>query len=64
MCKCDNFKMGFKGSKWVWTGCSWLKIGSVASCPRHINEPSCLIKGGEFLYQLNDYQFLKKDSVI
>jgi hypothetical protein len=26
------------------------------------NEPSDFVKGGEFLYQMNDCQFFKKDS--
>jgi hypothetical protein len=29
----------------------------------HVKEPLDYIEGWEFLYQLNDYQFLKKDSV-
>jgi hypothetical protein len=34
----------------------------VGSC-EHGNEPSSSIKGGEFLDELSDSQFLKKDSV-
>jgi hypothetical protein len=33
----------------------------VRSCD-HANKPSGLIKGGEFLDWLSDYQHLKKDS--
>jgi hypothetical protein len=34
----------------------------VGSC-EHGNEPSGSMKGGEFLDQINDYQFLKKELV-
>jgi hypothetical protein len=46
----------------VWTGCIWLKIGSVAGCCEDGNEPSGSIIGGEFIDYLNDYYLLKKDS--
>jgi hypothetical protein len=36
--------------------------GPAAGSCEHGNEPSITVKGGEFLCQLNDYQFLKKDS--
>jgi hypothetical protein len=34
----------------------------VAGFCEHGNKPSGSIKGGEFLYQLNDYEFLKKET--
>jgi hypothetical protein len=34
----------------------------VAMSCEHGNEPSCSIKGGEFIDQLNEYQVFKKDS--
>jgi hypothetical protein len=34
----------------------------MASTCEHGNEPSGSIKGREFLYQLSDYQLLKKES--
>jgi hypothetical protein len=33
----------------------------MAAYCEHDNEPTGLIKDGEFLHQLNDYQLLKKD---
>jgi hypothetical protein len=33
----------------VWTGFSWLRIGTVAGFREHSNEFSCFIIGGEFL---------------
>jgi hypothetical protein len=42
-------------------GVFWPGQGPVAGSGRHDNEPSNLIKGGEFLDQLSDYQLLKKD---
>jgi len=37
--------------------------GPVADRSEQGSEPSGSMKGGEFLEQLSDYQFLKKDSV-
>jgi hypothetical protein len=33
----------------MWTGFMWLRRELVAGCCEHGNEPSCSIKGGEFL---------------
>jgi hypothetical protein len=41
----------------MWIGFIWLRISPMAESCEHASE------GGEFLDQLNDYQFLKKDSV-
>jgi hypothetical protein len=38
----------------LWTGCVWFKMGPVAVCCGHGNEPSCSIKGREFLDQMCD----------
>jgi hypothetical protein len=40
------------------TGFNWLRIRFSG---KHGNEPSSYMKSEEFLNQLNDYQFLKKD---
>jgi len=38
-------KLGVK----MWAGSMWLRIGPMAGCCEHGNEPSGSIKGGEFL---------------
>jgi hypothetical protein len=46
----------------VWIGFIWLRIGTVDGSYKLGNGPSGSITGAEFLDQLSDYQFLKKDS--
>jgi hypothetical protein len=38
------------------------RIGRVTDAPKHGNELSGAVKGGEFLYQLTKYQLLQKNS--
>jgi hypothetical protein len=43
--------------KWggkVWTGFSWLRIGTSGGCCEYGNEPSAYIKGGNILLLLSD----------
>jgi hypothetical protein len=44
-----------------YSGFSWLRIGSVANCREHSSESSGSVNGGAFLYQMSDYELLKKD---
>jgi hypothetical protein len=46
----DNIKMGFEI---VWTGFNWLKIGTMAGS----------ISNREFLYDLSQYQLLKRPMI-
>jgi hypothetical protein len=36
----------------------WLRLGTVGESGEHDNEDPVSRKGGEFLYQLSDHQFL------
>jgi hypothetical protein len=42
---------------------SGLVEGRMTGCCEHGNEPSCSMRGGEFLDLLSNYQLLKTDSV-
>jgi hypothetical protein len=60
----DNIKVDLKerGLR-VWTRYTQLRIlTNAAGACEHGNELSVSIKGGQFIYQLSDYLFLKKDS--
>lgn len=46
----------------VWTSFIWIRSGPVASCCENGNGPVGSIKDKVFLFQLSDYQLLKKDS--
>jgi hypothetical protein len=46
----------------VWTGFVWLRIGTSAVVCESNNELLGFMKDERFLYQLNDYQLIYKDS--